>query len=101
MNQGMGRFSHLLHGEVEGCFVGFRGLVEAAQLAHELQGRSTNLLVRCRRLEVEQRLDISAHGRLQEKDSTVTPCVAASCGSPRCDIALRPMKTLPHVDPGD
>ena len=33
----------------------------SAQLSHELQRRGADLVVGCRRLEVRQRLDVSAH----------------------------------------
>ncbi len=55
----------VIHGLREGRFVGLGWLVEAAQLAHELQGSRTDLIFRGGRLEVEQRLDAPAHGGLQ------------------------------------
>src|ERR1700685_740036 len=46
---------------LEGSFIGLRRLVEAGQLAHELQGGGVDFVIRRRRLKVEQRLDVSAH----------------------------------------
>ena len=51
----------LLDGEVEGLLVGGRRLGRAAHLAHVLERRSEYLLVRGRRLEVEQRSNVPAH----------------------------------------
>jgi uncharacterized protein YuzE len=50
-------------GAVEGGGVGLRGPVEAGELAHELQGRGAHFFVGRRRVEVEQGLDVAAHGR--------------------------------------
>src|SRR6187401_1434023 len=55
------RFGHGIDGAVEGLLVGLRRAVEAAQLAHELQRRGTNLLVRRRRLEVVEVANVAAH----------------------------------------
>src|SRR5262249_32745024 len=49
---------------VECGLIGLRGLVEAGKLAHELQRRGMDLILRRRRLEIEQRLDVAAHERL-------------------------------------
>src|ERR1022692_457320 len=43
-------------------FVGLRRLVETADLSYELQRRGSNLLGIDRRIEVEEGLDIPAHG---------------------------------------
>jgi hypothetical protein len=55
--------SNLLDGRLKGRFVGFRGLVEAAQLSDELERRGAYLSFGHGRFEVEERLDISAHDR--------------------------------------
>lgn len=52
---------HLVHGAIEGEFVGLGGLGESAQFADELQRRRTDFFVRRRRFEVVQRLNISTH----------------------------------------
>src|SRR5258708_39165651 len=52
---------YLVNGSKECSFVGFRWLVEAAHLSHELQGGRTNLFLAHRRFEVEKRLDVSTH----------------------------------------
>src|SRR6185437_3030589 len=57
--RGIGDFGD---GAGERRLIGLRRLVEAGQLAHELQRRGVNLLLACRWLEVEQRLDVAAHG---------------------------------------
>jgi hypothetical protein len=51
----------LIDGCVEGGFVRFRGLVEAADLPDELQGGVADLLVGHGRIEVEEVFDVSAH----------------------------------------
>ena len=51
----------LIDGCVEEGFVGFGGLVEAADLPDELQRRVANLLVGHGRIEVEEIFDVSAH----------------------------------------
>ena len=55
---------HVLDRAVEGLRVGLRGMVEAAQLPHELDGCRPDLLVGGRRLEIEQGSDVSTHGTL-------------------------------------
>src|SRR5204862_289446 len=57
------RLRHLVHGTIEGDFVGLRWLREAAQLSHELQRRGADLIVGGRRREVVQGLDASTHER--------------------------------------
>src|SRR5918999_1449714 len=52
----------LLDGGLEGGFVGLGGLGETAQLADELERRVAHLVLRRRRLEVEEGLDVTAHG---------------------------------------
>ena len=56
--------SYFVNGSEKCSFVGFRWLVEAADLSHELQRSRTNLFLRHRRLEVEKRFDVSTHNRL-------------------------------------
>jgi hypothetical protein len=60
----------LLDRTIEGRLVGLRRHVEAAQLAHELQRRVADLELGGRRLEVEKRLDVAAHGRFLESGSS-------------------------------
>ncbi len=52
----------LVHGAVEGLLIGLRGLRRARDLADVLQGRGVDLVVRRRRLEVVERVDVPAHG---------------------------------------
>src|SRR5258708_22981350 len=52
---------YLVNGSKECSFVGFRWLVEAAHLSHELQCGRTNLFLVHRRFQVEERLDVSTH----------------------------------------
>ena len=47
---------------VERRGVRLRGPVEAGELAHELLRGGADFLLRCRRVEIEQRLDVAAHG---------------------------------------
>eukprot|EP01136_Pigoraptor_vietnamica_P033458 Opistho-1_new@8972 len=56
------RGGDLLHRAVEGVFIGLGGQAEAAELAHELQGRIADLQLGGRGLEIEEGLDIAAHG---------------------------------------
>jgi hypothetical protein len=46
---------------LEAGFVGFRRLIEAGNLAHKLQRCGLNFLFGNRRIEIEKRLDVSAH----------------------------------------
>jgi hypothetical protein len=46
----------------------FEGLLKPLELAHELKRGGLNFFLRRGRLEVEQRLDVPAHGRLQARD---------------------------------
>src|SRR4029079_17464430 len=50
-------------GFLERLAIGGRRRIEAAQRADELQRRRANFFFRRRRREVEQRFDVSAHGR--------------------------------------
>ena len=59
--KGAGDRRYRVNGSKECSFVGFRWLVEAAHLAHELQRGCTNLFLGHRRFEVEKRLDVSTH----------------------------------------
>src|SRR5438552_16062607 len=52
---------HFLDGEVERRGVRGRRLVEAGKLAYELQCGGADFVLRRRRLEIEQRLDVAAH----------------------------------------
>ena len=54
--------SYFVDGGVEGGFVGFGGLVEAADLPDELQRGVANLRVGHGGVEVEEVFDVSAHG---------------------------------------
>src|SRR6185437_824229 len=70
---------HLGHGAVERFLVRLRRPVEATQLADELQGRGTNLVVRRRRCKVCQRPDVAAHGgRLLKRRPQASKCRGAS-----------------------
>src|SRR6185312_5319747 len=60
---------------VERRLIGLRGRVEAGQLAHELQGRGADFVVGRRRVEIEQGLDVAAHGG------------GPPCGWGNCDYA--------------
>src|ERR1700722_2194598 len=55
------RLGDVVDGLVEGRFIGLRRARKAAQLAHELQCGSADLVIRRRRLEIEQRANVSAH----------------------------------------
>src|SRR5512146_161562 len=52
---------YLLHSSRERGFVGLGRLVKTRDLAHKLEGSAVNLLVSHRRIEVEERFDVSAH----------------------------------------
>src|ERR1700732_1335634 len=51
----------LLDRPIEGSLVGPRGVGESTELPDELKGRGLDLFLRRRRLEIEQRFDVSAH----------------------------------------
>ena len=55
---------HLLYSPIEYFFVCLRRLCKPAQLTNKLQRRGTNFLLRCRRLKVMKRFDISTHAVL-------------------------------------
>src|SRR5207302_1967809 len=57
--RGAGEF---VNGRVESCFVGFRRMVEAGDFPHELQGSGAHFFRRDRRIEIEKRFDVAAHG---------------------------------------
>src|SRR5262249_10302241 len=75
------------HRTVECGLIGLRGLVEAGKLSHELQCGSVDLVLRRRRLEVEQRLDVAAHekapllsppGRTEDAESDISASIIPS-----------------------
>src|ERR1700757_3472221 len=55
------RARHLVHGAIYRGLMGLRRPAEAEKLAHELQRGEIDLLVSCRRVEIVERLDVSAH----------------------------------------
>ena len=55
----------LIDGGVERVFVGFGRMVHACDLPDELEGRCAYLFRRHRRIEVEKRFDVAAHGEPQ------------------------------------
>src|SRR2546430_17705279 len=61
---------HLLHRAAERRLVCFGGARESAQLANELQGRRTDLLIRGGRLAVIERLDVLTHENLAGMDDS-------------------------------
>src|SRR5579859_1005499 len=63
---------YLVNGSKECSFVGFRWLVEATHLSHELQCGRTNLFLGHRRFKVEERLDISTHKHYLDCQSHLT-----------------------------
>jgi hypothetical protein len=62
MEQMLGGMSHVVDGAVERFLVRLRRFREAAQFPDELERRRANLVVRGRRQEVMQCLNVSAHG---------------------------------------
>src|SRR5207237_3615754 len=54
---------HLVHRAFEDLFVRARGPGRSAQFADELRRRGPDLLLGRRRIEVGERLDVTAHGR--------------------------------------
>jgi hypothetical protein len=61
MNQPASGLGYFIHSPIESRFVRAGGTVGAAQLADELQSGGLYLLIRRRRLEIREGLDISAH----------------------------------------
>ena len=82
---------YLVHGVIEGKFVGLRGLREATQFADKLQRRRVDFLVRCRRFEVVKGLNISTHKFIRH---LMLELSLASCRSTRYieagDLRSRP-----------
>src|SRR5574337_2012949 len=74
------RGGDVLHRALEGLAVGLRRHVEAAQLAHELQRRVTDLELRGWRLEVEQGSDVAAHGGSRCSAGRGAPRLSAASG---------------------
>lgn len=64
MQQLVGALCDRIDRLLECRLVALRRLVGSAQLAHELQRGVMDLRVRRRRIEIEERLDISAHDLL-------------------------------------
>jgi hypothetical protein len=62
MNQPMRGRCHLLYRVIECLLVGARGAIHAAQFPDELQRRGADFVVSGWRLEIGERLDVSAHG---------------------------------------
>src|SRR5579863_124292 len=62
VQQAGGRGGNFLYRGEKGGLVGLRRLVEAADLAHELQRSGVDFLVGDRRIEVEENFDVAAHG---------------------------------------
>jgi len=65
-----GRRGNLADRVIERLLVEFRGFGEPGKLPHELERGSTDLFVSSRRLEIEKRFDVSAHGPLQRLECT-------------------------------
>ena len=63
--------SDAIHGREEHRLVGFRGLVEAADFAHELKRGRANFIFGHRWFEIEEHLDISAHVRFLDSHRVV------------------------------
>src|ERR1700738_1194095 len=59
--QAPGRIGNFRDRAVEGCLVGLRRLVEAGKFPHELQRGGVDFILGRGRLEIEQRLDVTAH----------------------------------------
>ena len=64
MQQSRRDFCDFFHRGEERGFIRFRGLGEAADLAHELQRCRANFFWGYGRIEIEQRFDIAAHSWL-------------------------------------
>src|ERR1700682_1877983 len=78
--RGIGDFGN---GAVERFGIGLRRRIEPGKLAHELQRRGMDFSWRRRRFEIEQRLDITAHG--------MSPAVSGRHAN-RCPEDDRPMQ---------
>jgi hypothetical protein len=61
LDQAAGGGRHLVDGAVERVLVRLRRRIEAAQFPHELDRRGADLLVRRRRIEIEESFDVSTH----------------------------------------
>ena len=61
MNQPVCGRCHLVYRMIECVLVGARGAIRAAQFSDELQRRGADFLVSGWRLEIGERLDVSAH----------------------------------------
>jgi hypothetical protein len=61
MNKAVGGRCHLLYRVIECLLVRARGTIHAAEFPDELQRRGADLVVSGWRLEIGERLDVSAH----------------------------------------
>src|ERR1700733_8385433 len=75
--QPAGAVGHLGDRAVERLGIGLRRRVEAGQFAHELQCRGMDLGMGRRRLKIEQRLDVAAHGSLLGPGMLMRRCTNA------------------------
>src|SRR5437660_6331530 len=95
----------LVDRSIERGFVHARRLRDAAQLAHELEGRGADLVIRGRRFKVGERLDITAHAcapsmREPEAQNLALAAGAGLTAAVQNTVQLRPHPGLPmHVRP--
>jgi hypothetical protein len=61
MNKAVGGRCHLLYRVIECLLVRARGAIHAAQFPDELQRRGADFVISGWRLEIGERLDVSAH----------------------------------------
>ena len=86
----------LLHRRQECSFVGFRGLVETADLAHKLDCRSPDICLAHRWFVVKQGLDISTHKLfLNDRLASRSYCQAL-VSRPGCQPPARQTNPRPH-----
>lgn len=62
MEEAHGSSGDFVDGVVEGLFVGFRRFIEAGDFANELERGGADFVGSDGRIEIEKRLDVSAHG---------------------------------------
>jgi hypothetical protein len=82
MDQAMGGRGNLIHRAIERLFVLLRRPRCPAQLAHELERRRPDLVIRRGRLEVRERLDVATHARPSRRFE-----------NPSYDVIIEPDKT--------
>ena len=86
---------HFFNGRKKRRLVRFRRLVKAADLSYELHGSVADLLLGDRRLEVEKRSDVPAHGEVNDRSGNAVYLVWAPALSEKRTAAQMKLSLIP------